>query len=158
MLTSKRENIETTVAITHARDALDDLDRFGPPASVKVQDWTELKRKLTASAYFALGRASLSKALDLPSGAARTALIADCESSLSKAVDLNSTDAEPDYLLGLARLVSGKSNLAAASFARVYKGGGEFAAKALQNLRIIYAGLDVRSQIDFESFLKQLGG
>ena len=43
-------------AIVHARDALDDLDRFGPPATVTPQDWPEMKRKLAAPANFALGR------------------------------------------------------------------------------------------------------
>ncbi len=143
------------VAIVHARDALDDLDRFGPPASITSQDWVELKRKLAASANFVLGRASLSKALELPSGTERTALIADCEASLSKAVDLNPTDPEITYLLGLAQLVSGKLNSAAGSFARVYHGGSEFAPKALQDLRSIYMGLDVKTRVSFEAFLKQ---
>jgi tetratricopeptide (TPR) repeat protein len=143
------------VAIVHARDALDDLDRFGPPASVAPQDWVELKRKLAASANFALGRASLSKALELPSGTERSALIADCEVSLSKAVDFNPTDPEITYLLGLAQLVSGKLELAARSFARMYQGGSDLAPKALQNLRSIYASLDVKSQMSFEAFLKQ---
>ncbi len=143
------------VAIVHARDALDDLDRFGPPASVTPQNWVELKRKLAASANFALGRASLSKALALPSGTERTALIADCEASLSKAVDLNPTDPELTYLLGLAQLVSGKLDFAARSFARIYRGGSDFAPKALQNLRSIYMGLEVKTRISFEAFLKQ---
>src|SRR5713101_5948815 len=120
------------VAIVHARDALDDLDRFGPPASVTPQNWVELKRKLAASANFALGRASL-----------------------SKAVDLNPTDPELTYLLGLAQLVSGKLDFAARSFARIYRGGSDFAPKALQNLRSIYMGLDVKTRISFEAFLKQ---
>ena len=89
-------------AIVHARDALDDLDRFGPPATVMPQDWPELKRKLAASANFALGRASLAKALELPAGPERTLLVRDCELSLSKAQQLNPADPEVTYLLGLA--------------------------------------------------------
>ena len=146
------------VAIVHARDALDDLERFGPPASVTPRDWVELKRKLAASANFALGRASLSKGLELPSSVERTALIADCESALAKAADLNPADPEITYLLALAQLVSGKLNLAASSFAKVYMGGSEFAPKALQNLQAIYASLDVKSQMSFEAFLKQSEG
>jgi predicted CXXCH cytochrome family protein len=142
-------------AMTHARDALDDLDRFGHPASVKAQEWPELRQKLAASANFALGRASLAKALELPAGHERTMLVGDCESSLSKAQDLNPTDPETTYLLGLAQLVSGKLNLAAGSFAAVYLGGSEFAPKALQNLQSIYKMLEVKSQLSFEAFLKQ---
>jgi tetratricopeptide (TPR) repeat protein len=143
------------VAMVHARDALDDLDRFAPPASVAPQDWVELKRKLATSANFALGRAALSKALEMPSGTGRTALITDCEVSLSKAAELSPADPEITYLLGLAQLVSGKLKLAARSFVRVYKGGSEFAPKALQNLRAIYASLDVKSQLSFEAFVQQ---
>jgi hypothetical protein len=142
-------------AIVHARDALYTLDRFGPPASVMPQDWSELKRKLAASAQFALGRALLSQALELPPGTEQTALIADCESALSKAQDLNPADPEIDYLLGLALVASGKLNLAAANFAKVYQGGGDFAPKALQNLRSIFAALDVKAQLSYEAFLKQ---
>jgi len=142
-------------AIVHSRDALDDLDRFGPPASVTPRDWVELKRKLAASANFALGRASLSKALELPPGTERAALVEDCESTLSKAEALNPDDPEITYLLGLTQLVSGKLDLAARSFATVYQRGSDFAPKALQNLRSIYAKIDLRSQVSFESFLKQ---
>ena len=142
-------------AIAHAHDALDYLDRFGPPASVPPQDWPELKRKLEASANFALGRASLAKALELPPSRERALLIGNCESSLSKARDFNPADPEIIYLLGLAQLVSGKLLLAAGSFARVYRGGGDFAPKSLQNLQSIYKILGVKSQPGFEAFLKE---
>jgi predicted CXXCH cytochrome family protein len=142
-------------AIVHARDALDDLDRFGPPGSLPPQDWPELKRKLAASANFALGRALLAKALELPAGRARISLIGECEASLSEAQYLNPTDPETTYLLGLARLVSGKVNLAASSFARVYRGGSAFGPKSLQNLQSIYKTLDVKSGLSFDAFLKQ---
>jgi hypothetical protein len=58
-------------------------------------------------------------------------------------------------LLGLAQLVSGKLDFAARSFARIYRGGSDFAPKALQNLRSIYMGLEVKTRISFEAFLKQ---
>ncbi len=142
-------------AIVHARDALDDLDRFGPPATVTPQDWPELKRKLAASANFALGRASLAKALDLPAGQERTLLVRDCELSLSKAQELNPSDPEVTYLLGLAHLVSGNLNLAAGNFARVYQGGSEFAPESLRNLQSIYKALETNTGVSFEEFLKQ---
>jgi hypothetical protein len=142
-------------AIIHARDALDDLDRFGPPSSVTPRDWPELKRKLAASANFALGRASLAKALELPATPKRALLIEDCESSLSKAEELNPADPEITYLLGLAQLVSGRLNLSAGSFAEVYRGGSEFAPKSLENLQSIYKVLEVKSQLSFEAFVKQ---
>jgi hypothetical protein len=72
-------------AMLHARDALDDLERFGPPATVAPRDWPELKRKLAATANFALGRAALAKALELPAGEERTLLVRESELSLSRA-------------------------------------------------------------------------
>jgi hypothetical protein len=142
-------------AMLHARDALDDLERFGPPATVAPRDWPELKRKLAATANFALGRSALAKALDLPPGQERTLLVRDCELSLSKAQDLNPLDSEATYLLGLARLVSGELNLAAVNFARVYQRGAAFAPESLRNLQSIYKALGTNSQTGFEEFLKQ---
>jgi tetratricopeptide (TPR) repeat protein len=142
-------------AIVHARDALDDLDRFGPPATVTPQDWPELKRKLAASANFALGRASLAKALELSAGQERTSLVRDCELSLSKAQQLNPADPEVTYLLGLAYLVSGNLSLAAGNFASVYQGGKEFAPESLRKLQSIYKALETNTGVGFEEFLKQ---
>ena len=142
-------------AIVHARDALDDLDRFGPPATVTPQDWPEMKRKLAASANFALGRASLAKALDLPAGRERSLLVRDCQLSLSKAQELNPSDPEVTYLLGLAHLTSGNLNLAAGNFAKVYQGGSGFASESLRNLQSIYKALETNTGVSFEEFLKQ---
>jgi hypothetical protein len=142
-------------AMLHARDALDDLERFGPPATVAPRDWPELKRKLAGTANFALGRAALAKALELPPGQERSLLVRDCQLSLSKAQDLNPLDSEATYLLGLARLVSGELNLAAANFARVYQRGAAFAPESLRNLQAIYKALGTNSRVGFEEFLKQ---
>jgi predicted CXXCH cytochrome family protein len=142
-------------AIEHARNALDDLDRFGPPGSVPPQDWLELKRKLAASANFALGRALLAKALELPAEQGRASLIGQCEASLSDAQRLNPSDPEITYLLALAELVAGKMSLAAGGFARVYRGGSEFAPKSLQNLQSIYKMAGVQSGLSFDEFLNK---
>jgi hypothetical protein len=142
-------------AIRHARDALETLDRFGPPASIAKPDWPELKKKLAATANFVLGRASLRKALELPAGQERASLIGVCESALSKARDLNAADPEITSLLGLAGLASGQLHLAAANFAAVYRGRSQFAPQALQNLQSIYNLLNVKSQLSFEAFLQQ---
>jgi Doubled CXXCH motif (Paired_CXXCH_1)/Cytochrome c554 and c-prime len=142
-------------AMLHARDALDDLERFGAPATVTPRDWPELKRKLAASANFALGRASLAKALELPPSEERTLLVRESELSLSRAQDLDPADSESTYLLGLARLVSGELNLAAASFARVYQRGAAFAPESLRNLQSIYKTLGTNNRVSFEELLKQ---
>ncbi len=57
---------------------------------------------------------------------------------MEKAEELNSDDAEIRYLLGLARLSSGKLLPAAGDFSTVYRGNSDFAAKALVQLQTIY--------------------
>jgi predicted CXXCH cytochrome family protein len=149
-----REN-RNPLAIVHAEEALDTLDRFGSPASVAEENWPELQRKLKASANFSKGRALLQQTLALPSGEKRTALLKDSEASLLESQRMNSANFETMYLLGLAQLASGKSLEAANNFAGAYRAGGELAPKALDNLRTIYQMLYPGSHVPFETFLKQ---
>jgi tetratricopeptide (TPR) repeat protein len=142
-------------AIGHAQEALDDLDRFGPPGSVPEENWPDLQHTLKASANFSKGRALLQQALPLPSGENRSPLLKDAEVSLLEAQRLNSADLEITYLLGLAQFASGESREAANNFVAVYSGGGELAPKALANLKAIYEILDTDSRVPFETFVTQ---
>src|SRR5713101_9603444 len=72
-------------AISHAQDAIEDLDRFSAPSTVAPENWPDLKRKLKATADFAKGRALLGEALELPKGEKRTELLRNCEISLEEA-------------------------------------------------------------------------
>jgi doubled CXXCH motif protein/cytochrome c554/c'-like protein len=142
-------------AIVHAQEALDDLDRFGSPASVPEKDWPDLERKLKASADFSQGRALLQQALPLPAGEKRAPLLKDSEASLLAAQRLNSADLEITYLLGLAQFAAGESAEAANNFAATYGAGGELAPQALDNLRTIYQMLYPGAALPFETFLQQ---
>lgn len=51
-----RQNLNSA-AIAHANEALEDLDRFAEPASVREEDWLNVKQQLKATANFAKGRA-----------------------------------------------------------------------------------------------------
>ncbi len=53
-------------AIAHAVEALQDLESFAGPSSVREEEWPDVKRKLEASANFSKGRALLQQALELP--------------------------------------------------------------------------------------------
>jgi predicted CXXCH cytochrome family protein len=141
-------------AIVHAQEAIDGLDQFGPPGSVPAHDWPELQRRLKASAMFSQGRGLLQRALDLPAGDRRAALLNDSEASLLAARRLNPADLEITYLLGLAQLSRGNSAEAANTFAAVYRAAGELAPKALDNLRTIYQMLYPGSPVPFPAFLK----
>src|SRR5579864_1055126 len=149
-----RQNLNSA-AIAHAREALDDLDRFAAPSSVRDDDWPNVKQQLKSTANFAKGRALLQEGLAQPAGGERRSLLESSETSLLQALHLNTHDLEIAYVLGLAQLSSGDALDAGGSFAGVYLEGGELAAQALDHLRAIYRLLDPKSAFPFETFLKQ---
>jgi len=142
-------------AVADAEEALQDLDNFAQPSSVREEDWPDVKRKLKASATFSKGRALLQQALQLPAGNKRTQLLKSSQASLIQAQHLNPTDTEITYTLGLVQLTSGDSDSAAVNFVTVYRSGGEIASLALDNLRAIYKLVSSRSDLTFEAFMQQ---
>src|SRR5438132_647436 len=144
-----------SAAIAHAREALDDLDRFAGPSSVRDEDWPNVKQQLKSTANFAKGRALLQAALSQPVGETRRELLTNSEVSLLEALHFNNQDLEIAYVLGLAQLSFGKAMEASNSFAAVYRGGSDLAPKALDNLRTIYRLLYPSTTISFENFLQQ---
>jgi tetratricopeptide (TPR) repeat protein len=141
-------------AISDSRDAIEYLDRFSAPATLAPESWPELKSKLKATAEFALGRGLLEQALGLSKGEKRDAVLKDCMASLTEAQALNPSDLEITHLLGLAELASGKLQLAAGSFAKVYRANGSLASRAHENLQTIYTMLHLDSRETFESFVQ----
>lgn len=139
-------------AVSHARDALEYLDRFGRPGSIAAAAWPGVKRKLQASANFALGRALLAQALAVSMGEKRADLLKQCQAALIVAETLNSGDAETTYLSGLARLSAGDLTGAAGEFAIVCRENNPFSAQAREHLESIRRTL--APQTDFDSFLR----
>jgi hypothetical protein len=148
---------QNDAAVSYARDAIEYLDRFVRPGSVPADQWPELQRKLKASAYFAVGRASLAQAVQESAGVSRTMLLQQSEAAMEKAEGLNSDDAEIRYLLGLARLSSGKLLPAAGDFLAVYRANSAFAPKAFAQLQAIHKLFDRNSTTSFEVFLQKVG-
>ena len=148
----ERQNDE---AIASARAALNYFERFGRSGAIAESQWPATKRRLQASANFALGRALLQEAVDAPAGEKRIALLKESEQALSQARTLNPEDWEIVYVLGLAWLSSGDFPLAANAFAEVYQQGGDLAPKALEHLQTIYKTLAPNSKGDFGSFVQQ---
>jgi predicted CXXCH cytochrome family protein len=145
----------TNAAIAHAEEALQDLDNFAGPSSVREEDWPDVKRRLEASANFSKGHALLQQALELPAGSKRAQWLQNSEASLAQAQHLNSTDIEITYTLGLVQLTLGDATSAAGNFSAVYRGGGEIAPRALENLQAIYRLMYPRSDLPFETFVQQ---
>jgi tetratricopeptide (TPR) repeat protein len=148
---------QNDAAVSHARDAIEYLDRFARPGSVAADQWPQLQRKAKASAYFAMGRAFLAQALQDSAGSSRVLFLQQSEAAMEKAEGLSSDDAEIRYLLGLIRLTSGKLLPAAGDFSAVYKGNSDFAPKALAQLQTIHKLLHQNSTTSFEAFLEQVG-
>ena len=149
-----RQNLNSA-AIADANEALEDLDRFAGPASVREEDWPNVKQQLKATANFAKGRALLQNAVAQPAGEQRRQLLKDSETSLLNAQHSNNQDLEIAYVLGLAQLSSGKALEASDNLAAAYRGGGELAPKALEGLQAIYRLLYPNTAISFGTFLQQ---
>src|SRR5947208_7936793 len=149
-----RQNLNSA-AVAHVEDALEDLDRFAGPASVREENWPSVKQSLKSTAMFAKGRALLQEALAQSDDEKRKQLLEQSEASLIDAQQSNRQDPEIAYVLGLAQLSSGETSEASSNFAAAYRSGGEFAPKALENLRLIYRLLDPSSTISFETFVQQ---
>jgi predicted CXXCH cytochrome family protein len=140
-------------AITNARAALYYFDRFGRPGAISESQWPELKRRMRATAKFALGRALLQQAVAGPAGEKRGALLKESEAALEQARSLNAADSQIVYVLGLVRLSSGDFHSAAQNFAAVYIQRDELAPKALEQMQTIYKTLDPKTRGDFNSFV-----
>src|SRR5882724_12458871 len=112
-----------SAAIGHADEAVGDLDRFARAASVREEDWPNVKQRLKSTANFAKGRALLQEALAQPAGERRKQFLKKSEAALLDARHFNSQDLEIAYVLGLAQFSSGKTLEASSNFAAAYHGG-----------------------------------
>ena len=142
-------------AISHAQDAIEELDRFAAPGSVDREKWPDIKRQLQARAHFAMGRALLNQALDLRPGDERTGLLRGCTASLAQAQRLNPLDFEITYLLGLAYLAAQEPLQAANVLAIVYEAHADFSVQAEENLRAIHRTQKADPPVAFDVFVKQ---
>lgn len=142
-------------AISDAHDAIEYVDRFTAPVTVRPESWPELKSKLKATANFALGRALLEKSMALPRGQERDAMLKDCVAALSEAQRLNPSDHEIPYLEGLAEIASGELQSAAGTFAKIYRANNDFSGKAYQTLQTLYKMLPQEPGGTFERFVQR---
>ena len=132
--------------------------KVGRPGAVAEAEWPATKRRLQASANFALGRALLQEAVDAPAGEKRIALLHEIEGALSQARSFNPGDDEILYALRLVRASSNDFPAAASFFAKVYQLNGDLAPKALEHLQAIYKTRAANSRADFASFVQQAAG
>jgi predicted CXXCH cytochrome family protein len=151
---------QMAVAERHARDALEYLDVFGPPAEVKPAAWSDMKGQLSASAYFVLGRVYASQGLAMK-GTGRRELLHQANAALTNATGWNAKDAEIFYLRGIVREAGGASADAAADYAEARKLEPSLKDLATKALARIYqsqvsTGRSGASKISFEDFVHSL--
>jgi predicted CXXCH cytochrome family protein len=140
-------------AIAGARDALGYLDRFYHPSSVDDAAWAQLKRRLQAQAWFAIGRAAATEGLS-SEGAARTAKLADAENALRQVLTLDPASAGAAFLLGVTYQADRRLGEAVGFFALAAKGPPR--TEALARLRAIYSADAVAATRPFEEWLAAL--
>ena len=92
-----------SATVAHASEALDDLDRFAGPASIRDEDWPNVKQQLKSTANFAKGRALLQSALTQPGGETRRESLKNSEASLFEAKKLTPTDPDIDKAIRIAQ-------------------------------------------------------
>ena len=141
---------------SNARLALQHLDDFAPPLSIRADDWPETARQLKASSYFALGRAGITEALSMPRGERQRHLLKESVSFLKTAQELNLTDGEIAYLLGLGLLTSGQAEDAALNFAAARILSPALEGKALEQLTRIHRKSRSGDEASFQRYLEQL--
>jgi len=136
-----------------AKDALEYLDEFGPPAGTKRKAWPKLRDELKASARFALGRVYASEGL-AASGSSRRALQLKSFDELTTALQLNRNDAEIYYLRGVVEEALGRPADAASDYAEAARLGQNLQERAAKSLRRIYAADQRRKGATISTHLK----
>jgi len=137
-----------------AEDALDDLNRFVRPPVISEDSWRSLKPQLTASAYFALGRAYAGQAMkEKPSN--RTLLERSLD-LLNRSAAWNESDPETLYLRAIVELTLGKGMQAESDFAAVARSSSPLNTQALAQLQQLYQKNSANTGEAFNVFLSRV--
>src|SRR5581483_11693648 len=118
----------------NAEDALDYLDRFMHPDSIREPEWPAIQAELKASALFTLGRVAIAEGLAAAVEARRPKL-SNAIARLTAAARWNPKDPEILYTLGLAQLALANTDGAARAFAAAARLPGPRQEQARAKLR-----------------------
>jgi predicted CXXCH cytochrome family protein len=133
-------------AETSARDALEYLDKFARPGNLSDRQWSRLKPKLKASAYFALARDYAARGF-ANRESSRMNLLTQAEKFLDYAAAWNRDDPEIFYLRGLVELELSESKKASADLMFVARMSDPLREKALGNLRRVYKSKGAEARV-----------
>ena len=146
---------QNELAIASAHNALDYFDRFDRPAAIPKHDWSDLKRRQKATAWFVIGRALINQALQASDVEIKKSLLRQSAAALLQARVLNPDDMETLYLLGVAYVSAHDLSRAGLEFAAVYQHGQQFALQAREQLLAIYNAMP-GPQTNFNDFVSDL--
>lgn len=121
-----------------AADALEYLDRFQGPAQYADDEWDRVKRELSASAHFVLGRVKATLGLRA-TGAERVELLNAAREALHRSLELNKSDGIATFLLGIVAEEIGNASEARSAFATALRIPSPVQDRALERLRQIHS-------------------
>lgn len=121
-----------------AADALEYLDRFQGPAQYAEDEWDRVKRELSASAHFVLGRVKATLGLRA-TGAERVELLNAAREALHRSLELNKSDGIATFLLGIVAEEIGNAGEARSAFATALRIPSPVQDRALERLRQIHS-------------------
>lgn len=121
-----------------ATDALEYLDRFQGPAQYADDEWDRVKRELSASAHFVLGRVKATLGLRA-TGAERVELLNAAREALHRSLELNKSDGIATFLLGIVAEEIGNAGEARSAFATALRIPSPVQDRALERLRQIHS-------------------
>lgn len=121
-----------------AADALEYLDRFQGPAQYADDEWDRVKRELSASAHFVLGRVKATLGLRA-TGAERVELLNAAREALHRSLELNKSDGIATFLLGIVAEEIGNAGEARSAFATALRIPSPVQDRALERLRQIHS-------------------
>jgi predicted CXXCH cytochrome family protein len=120
-----------------AQDALDYLERFDRPNSVRETEWPAVRADLQASALCVLGKISVAEGL-AAQGDARCGKLKAAATDFTEASQLDPQNPESAYLLGLVALALDDRELAGRAFAAATRQPGPRQEQALSKLRELH--------------------
>lgn len=119
-----------------AQDALEYLDRFERPDSIREPEWPAARAQLKAASLYVLGKISVAEGL--ATKGERHGKLQAAVADLTAAAQWNPTDGEITYLLGLAHLALDDREAAGRAFAAAARQAGPRQEKALAKLRELH--------------------
>ncbi|MDE0621329.1 MAG: multiheme c-type cytochrome, partial [Bryobacterales bacterium] len=139
-------------AVTNAREALRQLDRFDKPSQLSASAWAALEPQLRSSCHLVLGRAALTQSFQ-ETGSVKARRVANAIERLNRSRSLDRANPQAAYLLGIALGLARQRARSESNLADAYRLGGPLRARARQELEKSYRARPADARTSFEDFV-----